>query len=219
MSQSGKNTFKMEIRILFHKSPDLLDHSAELRTLRFHPFLLWVFPFSCRPSGHLADPPGVRKLSLFLKSGKMGRGCLSREPEGQPAPCPVLPSLPEINHILLFAASHSPGPAKYLGCLCLLCSSQHTSGLPDLILHLFPLRLCRFLVCFSSSVPAKSSWHHGTEKLRHTYFTKERTKGREIKGDIGSGRTWKEIRKGWGWKEMSSTSLRLSANRTLINEN
>lgn len=32
----------MEIQILFHKGPDLLDQSTELRTLRFHPFLLCV---------------------------------------------------------------------------------------------------------------------------------------------------------------------------------
>lgn len=121
----------------------------------------------------------------------MGRGCLSSVLDGQPAPCPVPPSLPEMNHLLLFAASHSPLPAKHLGCLCLLCSSQDTPGLPDLVLRLFPLRLCRFLVRFSSSVPAKSSrQHRGPEKAHHTYLTKERTKGREMKG--GAGR-WRDL--------------------------
>lgn len=119
----------------------------------------------------------------------MGRGCLSSVLDGQPAPCPVPPSLPEMNHLLLFAASHYPLPAKHLGCLCLLCSSQDTPGLPDLVLRLFPLRLCRFLVRFSSSVPAKSSrQHRGPEKAHHTYLTKERTKGREMKGGAGRWR-------------------------------
>lgn len=125
-----------------------------------------------------------------------------------------------MNHLLLFAASHSPVPAKHLGCLCLLCSSKDTLGLPDPIWRLFPLRLCRFLVRFSSSFPAKSHrQHRGTEKVHHTYFTKERTKEEKWKEMLGGGGTWQENREGRGWKEMSSTSLRLSASRTLINEN